>query len=180
MSTGRSDALDAFPRASFPTLFRNPISRPCPPQRPIPSGENENSPPLYSTHQEQPHTPLLSRTETYTDAETDGTDLELGLAGKTRHAYWDDGPKGVDICYEDEVEESGNESNEREKFEWTWLHFLGLLCYVFLLLIVVLKVDMILSHEGYGSGMVTWGTPGQGRTVAAVEGGRDVSCALTR
>jgi len=66
-------------------------------------------------------------------------------------------------------EEDGDENHENaigaERWNWKWLHVVGFVCYTFLLLVVVLKLDSSLSHTGIGTGMGEQETLEQGHEV---------------
>jgi hypothetical protein len=105
-----------------------------------------------------------------TEAELDGADVELGTDEETQHGYWGEGPKP----FGSEDEEDDENEDEGEICAWSWLHLVGLLCYIFLLLAVVLKLDMILLHTGIGAGTGKWGSPGQDDETSATSTGREV------
>jgi hypothetical protein len=128
MSTGRSNALDALPRASFLTYFQTPSQ----PKRRT-SDDNQKGRPSCKAPCSQ--AAPLSRILEDTTAEED-TDKE-SILGDCKHS---------DHC----------ESDEQSEHESSWSKMLSFTGYTLLVLLIMLNLDFLLSAYNVNAGVVKW------------------------
>ncbi|KAJ4351823.1 uncharacterized protein N0V89_007167 [Didymosphaeria variabile] len=130
MSTGRSNAVDALPRASFLTYFRTSSQ---PERRTSEYCQRGRTP--CRTHCSR--APLLPRIPE--DAITEENADEESRLGNCEH---------FDHC------ENG-EQNENEK-EWEWSDILSFIGYTLLVLLIVLNLNFLLSAYRSNAGLMKW------------------------
>lgn len=173
MSTGRSNALDALPRASIFNYFRPPHSRLCVPRRSSRYYQRPPPPP-YTRHQQHhaAHATLLPRIAESPEADVDTANSSFNIDEEAECGFWGDGPKPFSGDNEVEYEES--DGREERGYAFTWHDVLGLLPYGLLILIAVLNLDMLLSHAGLETGMVKWGMPLHGAVESTVSTSQQV------
>jgi len=129
MSTGRSSVMDALPRASFITYFHQSAE--------LERGVN-SVPPAYTKH-----SPLLSHIPRNRDADSGDDESQIGLYDK-HNAH------NIDF-----IHENGEKETRNGVFQ-ILVDALGLICYILLVLVLVLNLDMFLSQWDVGPGLMSW------------------------
>ncbi|KAF2440003.1 hypothetical protein P171DRAFT_476378 [Karstenula rhodostoma CBS 690.94] len=132
MSTGRSNAVDALPRASFLTYFRTP----SPPKRRTSEHCQERSS-SYRAHCSQ--APLLLRIPEDATAEEDASE-ESRLGNFEHFDHWEHG--------------------EHDEHGWTWTDILSFTGYTLLVLLIVLNLDFLLSAYDANTELAKWNSHG--------------------
>lgn len=163
MSTGRTNDLDAFPRASLLTYFRHPRE----PERS--SRYYERPPPKYTTHAScSPHLESIPEAESEdTDAGVD-EESQLGFWGEKTHCST---TSAFDCGYESE--KGGCDKGCR----WNFFDTLGLVCYALLVLILLLNLNVFLRRLDIGMPLVD--RDGH-RLISVADMGNEVSyCAVS-